>query len=304
MIPKVAVIILNYRRPQDTLECIASVLAADTTHFSLQVMPVDNSEGFESAEALRGHYPDLPLLHNPQNLGYAEGNNVGIRQALKQGADYVFILNNDCIIEKNTLNTLIQYAQAHPDTGILAPLVCRYDDRITVDSCGTSMDWLRLRPHTVKYKTRADKNIPPVIEAQIIPGSALLISKKFLNDVGLFDTNYFLIHEDADLCLRGLEHSYQNKVVTTAVVYHKISSTFNSYPGLSIYYSIRNLLHLSGRHNPLPVKMLVFSGFLLLSLKKLALLSWRKDDRLKLRAFFLGAGDYFAGQKGACTHSI
>ena len=199
---------------------------------------------------------------------------------------------------------LIHFAGVNQDTGILAPLVCRYDDRVTIDSCGTSMDWFRLRPRARQYQTRHDKNLPNIIEAPIIPGSALMLSKKFIDDVDLFNQDYFLIHEDADLCLRSLEHGYKNKVMTSAVVYHKISSTFSSYPGFSIYYSIRNFLRLSAGHNAFPMRLVVYAGLLLLSLKKLILLAPSKDGRLKLRAFFLGVSDYFNGKRGVCARNV
>ncbi len=304
MIPKLAVIILNYHRPLDTIECVESVLAAKNDNFSLQVVLVDNSEGNESYQLLHVRYPEIPLLHNENNLGYAEGNNVGIRFALEHSADYVFILNNDCVVEKNALNALIQYAAEFPDAGILAPLVCRYDDRTTVDSCGTSMDWFRLRPRGVCYQTRNDEQLPEVIEVQIIPGSALLLGKKFLSRVGLFDADYFLIHEDADLCLRSLKHGYKNKVLTTAVVYHKISGTFSSYPGFSIYYTIRNFLRLSAAHNSLRLRLVVHVGLLLLSMKKWVTLIGNKANRFKQRCFFLGVWDYFTGKKGACSYEL
>jgi len=301
MSPKVSVIILNYNRPQDTLECIASVLVSKTQGFSLEIMVIDNSENSDSFQIFKKHYPQLTLIKNESNLGYAEGNNVGIRRALASGADYVFVLNNDCIVEKDTILKLFEATNRFPDAAIVAPLVCFYDQRSRIDSCGTEMDWFRLRPKEVRYKERNDPAIPGVIDAPIIPGSALFLRKQVLQALGMFNLDFFLIHEDADLCLRSCEHGLKNLVITDAVVYHKVSRTLNDYPSLSIYYTIRNFLFLSGIHNGLKTKCVVYLGLLLHFLKKAATLSWDGAGRQRFRWFFLGVRDYFLNKKGKCS---
>lgn len=302
MRPQIAVIILNYRRPHDTIECVDSVLSSDQDNFSLKIVLVDNSENSESFNVLSKTYPQIPLLVNPSNLGYAEGNNVGIRYALEQGADYVFVLNNDCVIEKDTLQKLLTVAKSSSERAILAPLVCRYDRRDQIDSCGTSMDWFRLRPRSASFKSRDDTRLPPVIETQIIPGSALFLSKEISLSAGLFNADYFLIHEDADLCLRNLKLGYQNKIITSAVVFHKISQTFNAYPGISTYYSTRNFLLLSKKHNSSYLHGIVLCGLFCLSAKRLLTLIVSKAGRAQLRWLFRGAEDYFRGVTGKCPN--
>ena len=302
MNPKVFVIILNYHRPDDTIECVNSVLASETKGFSLEIVMVDNSEDNVSYETLRNRYPSLCLIKTPSNLGYAGGNNVGIRHAMESGADYVFILNNDCILEKDTLSKLFESAVRCPDAAIVAPLVCFYDRRSKIDSCGTEMDWLRLHPKEVRYTDRNDPKIPGSIEAKIIPGSALFMRTKILQTLGLFNPDFFLIHEDADLCLRSGEHGYKNLVITNAIVYHKVSRTLNAYPSLSIYYTIRNFLFLSKMHNDREIQCVVYLGLLLHLLKKTALWSWDAAERQKFRWFLLGIRDYFLNKKGKCPY--
>ena len=301
MNPKVSVIVLNYHRPEDTIECVNSVLASETKDFSLDVVIVDNSENGVSYEILRSRYPGLCLIKTPSNLGYAEGNNVGIRHALESGADFVFILNNDCILEKDTVLKLFEFANRFPDAAIVAPLVCFYDHRSKIDSCGTEMDWLRLRPKAVRYKDRGDPAIPGVIEAPIIPGSALFLRTKIIQELGLFNPDFFLIHEDADLCLRSREHQYKNLVITNAIVYHKVSRTLKAYPSLSVYYTIRNFLFLSRIHNDRKERCVVYTGLLLQLLKKAATGNWDAAGRQQFRWFLLGVRDYFLNKKGKCS---
>ncbi|MFA5158920.1 MAG: glycosyltransferase family 2 protein [Candidatus Omnitrophota bacterium] len=302
MSPKVSVIILNYHRPDDTIECINSVLASEMKGFSLEVVMVDNSEDRVSYEILRNRYPGLCLIKTPTNLGYAGGNNVGIRHAMESGADYVFILNNDCILEKDTLLKLFESAIRFPDAAIVAPLVCYDDNRSKIDSCGTEMDWLRLHPQEVRYADRNDPSMPDIIDAKIIPGSSLFMRTKILLELGLFNPDFFLIHEDADLCLRSREHGYKNLVITGAIVYHKLSKTLSAYPSLSVYYTIRNFLLLSRMHNDRKGQCVVYGGLLLHLLKKTVLWSWSPAGRQRFRWFLLGIRDYFLNKKGKCPY--
>ncbi len=300
MTPKLFVIVLNYRRPDETIECVDSVLKSGVVGFSLHVLIVDNSEGEESCKRLQKQYPKLEVIHNTENLGYAEGNNVGIRSALKQQADYIFILNNDCIIESTTLSLLLHAEAQYQDTGILSPLVCRYQERTVIDACGTSMDWFRLRPREVQYRDRNDSKLPPILEAEIIPGAAIMLSKEVLNKLGFFDPDYFLIHEDADLSLRARRLGYKNRVVTNAVAYHKVSGTFNAYPALRIYYTIRNFLFLAETYCSKTLLAFVYAGLSLLSLKRILSLAWTSNGRSQLGAFFAGISDYFGKIRGKC----
>jgi GT2 family glycosyltransferase len=298
MSPKVSVIVLNYHRPDDTIECVNSLLASEAKGFSLEIVMVDNSEDSVSCAVLRSRFPGLRLIKTERNLGYAEGNNVGIRHAIETGADYVFILNNDCVVEKDALTKLFSSANRFADAAIVAPLVCFYDEPSKIDSCGTELDWLRLRPKTVRYKDRSDPAVPDIIKAPIIPGSALFLRKQVLQELGLFNPDFFLIHEDSDLCLRSREHGYKNFVITDAVVYHKLSRTLNAYPSLGVYYSIRNFLFLSDLHNGCWLRCVVYAGLVLQLFKKIATEIWSVAGRQRFRWFLQGVRDYFLKRKG------
>lgn len=301
---KIAVIILNYNHPEDTLDCLESVFASTLNDFELDPIVVDNSENFHSYQILKERYPKLTLLKNQENLGYAEGNNVGIRYALKSGAECVLILNNDCVLEKDTILKLFESANHFPDAAIVAPLVCFDNYHTKIDSCGTVMDWLRLQPKSARYKNRDDPSIPSVIDAQIIPGSALFLKKKIFEELGLFNPDFFLIHEDADLCLRSRKRNYRNLVITDAIVFHKGSKTLRTYPSLTIYYSIRNFLFLSKMHNDRKRQFLVYVGLVLFFLKKAVSWNWNSIGRQRFRGLVFGIRDYLLNKKGKCPSKL
>src|SRR3990167_8649606 len=123
---KVAVVILNWNRPKDTVGCLESVYELHPGDYSLEVILVDNASTDGSVAAMRKFQitnPKLQIIENNENLGYAGGNNVGIRQVLKDGADFVFVLNNDTILDKNALLSLLRAAGEHKDAGIFSPKI-------------------------------------------------------------------------------------------------------------------------------------------------------------------------------------
>ncbi len=294
--PKVFVVILNFNRPQDTLECVHSVLESDYLFF--EILIVDNASRDNSPAIFLEHLPDVALLKNSKNLGYAGGNNAGIRQALKQGADYVFVLNNDAIVNVDTIRVLVEIGEERPEATLIAPKVNDYARRNIINSFGTSMDWFRLRPFPGDYDQEDDGRFESVKEAEIIPGAALMMKRRLFEETGLFDESFFLIHEDADLCLRNLKAGFKNIVAPQALVYHKISKTLSAYPEASEYYSVRNFLFLAKFHAGILDLGKVAGGLALLSLKKAAQYPFIPAQRAKIRAFFLGVGDYFKGRGG------
>ncbi len=296
MPPKVFVVILNFNRPQDTLECVHSVLESDYPVF--EILIVDNASQDNSAGIFREQLSDVALLENLENLGYAGGNNAGIRRALAQGADYVFVLNNDAIVAPETLRVLVENAEERAEATILAPKVNEYDRRDRINSYGTSLDWFRLRPFRGAYGQKDDGRFESVQEAEIIPGAALLMKRKLFEQVGYFNEDFFLIHEDADLCLRNLKAGFKNSVIPQALVYHKISKTLSAYPEASEYYSLRNFLYVAKFHASARNRAKVYCGLALLSIKKMLLYPFVPVERLRILAFFRAAVDYFKGRGG------
>jgi hypothetical protein len=295
-LPRVFAVVLNFNRPEDTAECLRSLLGSD--YPNLQVIFVDNASSDDSWKRVSAEFPELFKIRNPENWGYAEGNNVGIRAALERGAEYVLVINNDAIVEKDAIRKLVDAGAANPLAAILAPKICYYDRPEIINSLGTEMDWFRLRPKLGKCGTKNDGS-KEAFQARIIPGSALLLRRRLFDEVGYFEPRFFLIHEDADLCLRNLEQGYQNVVVADAIVYHKLSKTLSAYPFLTQYYSIRNFLYLAEWRAGFGRRALAYFGLLLLTAKKLFAMPFLKGVRRRETAgFFAGARDYLLRRTG------
>ncbi len=138
MSPLVHISILNWNNAPDTLACLDSVFALDYPNF--RVLVVDNGSTDDSVEAIRGRYPALEILQTGANLGYAGGNNAGIRQILAAGAEYVCLLNNDTMVAPDFLSALVG-AMDDPEVGIAGPLVYYADPPDVIFSAGCEIDW-------------------------------------------------------------------------------------------------------------------------------------------------------------------
>lgn len=303
MAPKIVTLILNYRNASDTAECIRSLLRSSYPNHEWVV--IDNASADGSADFLRKEFPQITLIENAANLGYAGGNNVGIDYAITRGADYIFILNNDAVLaEPDTLERLVAIGEQDPAATLLAPRVCFFDNPERINSLGTKMDWIRLRPKIGLCGAIDLESDRPLQSVTLIPGSALLFKRNLIEKVGKFDESYFLIHEDADLCYRNLKAGFKNIVVPQATVYHKVSRTLSKYPFLTSYYTTRNFLYLAEAHATWFQKIETGLGVLFFSLKHAIDYLLKMGQREQAKGFFIGIQDFLAHKTGAYQKKV
>ncbi len=301
MNPKVYLLVLNWNMPDDTIECLRSLQAQDYDNFTIVL--IDNASEDDSVKVLSAEFPDIRIIVNKQNLGFAEGNNIGIRYAIENNADYIFILNNDLTLKEDCLRRLIAAGEKTPKSGMLAPKVYYYDDPKVINSLGTSIDWFRLRPH-LSFCNQIDKGqFKENRDAQILVGCALMIKKRVVEKIGMLDKDFFMLHEEADWCLRSLKAGYRNIVIPEAVAFHKASKTMKKFLTPAIYYSIRNFLYLSYKNAPLVGRLKVFLGLVYLVFKN-AILLMSKNLQKNSIAFFCGIFDYLKKDMGKCQRSF
>jgi len=303
MAEKVVLVILNWNKPDDTIECLESCQRIDYPNF--ETLLVDNHSSDDSVARIRARFPKLTVLENADNLGYAGGNNAGIRAALTMGADLVFILNNDVTVHPKALTELVRVFKKEPDAGIVAPKVLYYDDHATINSLGTSMDWLKLRPKMGHYHEKDSASYPDVMPMQVLLGAALMLSRGMLAKVGLLDEKFFIFHEEADWCFRSLRAGYRNLTASQAVIYHKESKTMRDFSVLTHYYSTRNFLYFVRKNASASQWLETRVGLLYLSAKHAAKrLSPDARERRMASAYFCGIWDYMAGHMGKCQRGF
>lgn len=212
--PSVFVIVLNYNGRKYLKDCLSSLVSQTYENYS--VIVCDNASTDDSIEYVKRDFPSTIIIQNKENLGFAKGNNVAIKFALKQGADYVFLLNNDTISEKDLIEKLIKAARASNKIGIVGPKILDIGNTSLVHEIGLTCDIFGF-PIAVREEESGEQTISEVF---YVSGCAMLIKQEVLNKVGLFDEEYFMFAEDLDLCWRAQLTGYLVLVDRTARMYH------------------------------------------------------------------------------------
>ena len=255
---RVFIVILNWNGIADTLECLASVKKLD--YPSCRTIVVDNGSDDGSPERLKADCPDIALIEHRANLGFTGGANAGIRYALAHGADYVWLLNNDSIVEPNSLSALVAAAKSDEAMGLVSPLIYDLSDerRLLFGGNWVFADLAHLR-FAAGPKPAAGSPDALAGRPLLLWGTALLISSAVIRRVGYLDDRYFAYHEDLDYSLRALAAGFRTAVEPAATVYHKADNFSRLKSPFKMYLFSRNLLlfcftHLSGlaRYTYLP----------------------------------------------------
>jgi len=216
--PELTIIILNYNTRQLTLNCLAS-LAKVKNEISLEIILSDNGSTDGSVEAIAKKYPEVRIVENNANLGFAKGNNAARKFA---HGKYILFLNTDTIVDKAVLVRTVQYLKDHPDVGALTCKLVLADGSLDKDARRAfPTPWVSLT-HLVLH---LDKLFPKsrlfakywygyaspdlIQEVDVIQGSYFLAPKKLLDEVGWFDEAYFLDGEDIDLCWKIRKLGYK-----------------------------------------------------------------------------------------------
>lgn len=218
--PRVCIIILNWNGLEDTIECLESLQKINYPNY--KVVVIDNASEGDDTEVLRQKFGGyINIIENDKNYGFAEGNNIGIRQALQKGVDYVLLLNNDTVVDPEFLDELINIVEADPRIGIICPMIFYYDepDKVWFGG-GEKVDLFR----GIGTKMRGGESNSLVVESGFASGAAMLISRDTLQKIGLLP-DYFFGVEDIDYSIKALRAGFRIVVAVRAKVLHKGSKS-------------------------------------------------------------------------------
>lgn len=237
MQPKLFVIILNYNGCQDTLDCVESVLRCD--YKNLVTVVVDNASTDGSYPVFLGKLPaEVVLLRSETNIGYAGGNNIGIRYAQEQGAEYICVLNNDTVIHGDAFSKCVSFLQENPQAGFVGPVILEFHED-TVQSTGGDIH-IRKGDVTLNNNGKLPSQLPDRIPCDYIGGACILMRTSLLDQVGLIPECYFLFFEETEWCFRAQQAGWENQCIPGAYVRHKGSASIDAIDGLHAYLMERN----------------------------------------------------------------
>lgn len=234
MMQKIFIVILNYNGKSDTLECLNSLQAVTTSH---DAVVVDNGSVDGSVSAIKERFPKTTVIESKKNLGYAEGNNVGVRYSLKKGADYIFILNNDTVVHPKILESFLK--QSAPIQGAKAYL---YGERDRLDHLGGMWNVKKGNFDLVANRDLDKAEWKKPVKVDYVCGCGIFIKREVFEKVGLFEPRFFLYWEESDLCFRASKRGYQILTCPEAIVWHKVARSFKGDKEHITYFWWRNRL--------------------------------------------------------------
>jgi GT2 family glycosyltransferase len=225
------------------------------------IVIVDNASSDGSVALIESKYPKITLLKNPKNLGFAGGVNTGIRYAIKNGAEFVALLNNDAVADKDWLKELALYLSSNPKCGIVTGKIIDSQSG-QLDSTGEQYSIWGLPFPRGRGEPAGDQydkqNV--VFGAS---GGASLYRIQMLKDIGLFDEDFFAYYEDVDLSFRAQLAGWQVAYVPEAIVHHQIGATSGKIKGFYTYQTLKNLPLLLWKNVPWALMPKVYPRFVL-----------------------------------------
>lgn len=300
---QVVIVILQFNNSHDTIRCLESVKELNWQDFKAVV--VDNASEIQHLNNIRLFVESqekagerrLKLIVSEENLGYAGGNNIGIKYALESGADYIFILNPDTTVKNNLLAKLAETAKRNPRAGIVGMAI---NEGSKVIDCG-EIKWLKPEfEHSVlkslpSRQTGKTRNLKPDL---YVPGAAMLVKKEVFEKIGMFDERYFLYFEDADFCMRARRAGFKLTIAPGAMVYHNPSSSTSKLgTALLLRYHHRNAHLFNIKNAPFKVKVLLPFWSIWIIIKQVTKILLGRNTQIS-KAILNGVADFYRGRFG------
>lgn len=266
--PEVVIIIINYNQIGHTLECINSLIDAGAG--LTQIIVVDNASQDKSVDILRDHFgKSITILELKENKGYPHGLNSGIPVAIDKGADWLLLMNNDVIVDKNFLIELRIATIKHPEANLIGPAILYYDQPDLIWYVG-----YKLIPGTLigvrSFRGRHySSKIPGYVSIDVMHGCTMMVNKLVFKEIGLFDDTNLIYGDDADFSLRAREAGFKMIAATRAKMWHKISLTMGKEKPRTRYLRTRNTIAFYNKHSHGLKKLIMFvftisKGFIIL----------------------------------------
>lgn len=273
---KVFIVILNFNGWKNTVECLKSLERIDVPKdVTIETLVVDNASKDDSVAKIKKEFPKVAMIENQTNLGFTGGNNEGMRFAIKSGADFIMLLNNDTIVDSGLIENLLESFE-HDTVGAAVPKIyfekgyefhkSRYKDSEkgkVIWYAGGKMDWDNLIGGNIGVDEVDKGQFDIRMEVELATGCCIMLRSDVLTrpersrreNIGMFDDRYFLYYEDADLSERIKRAGYKIIYTPAAIVWHKNAESSGVGSDLHDYYISRNRLLFGMTYAPIRTKL-------------------------------------------------
>jgi GT2 family glycosyltransferase len=297
MPPKVSIIIVHLKDVTNLIDCLGSLNKIIYPNFEIVIVHNGSKSTALTTQLDSVNKYIKGIINTKFNLGYARANNIGIKEAIRGGTDYILLLNDDTVVSPNFLNSLVDMAEKNSDIAILGPLIYYYDEPERIWFAGA-----KFKRETCQVIARRSDEIDAslytkAIDSDYITGCSLLANRKILDKIGLLDERFFLYWEDVDWGLRVKKNNQKNAIILSSKIWHKVSvSTGGPNSALKVYHKTRSHLlfhniHITGTNAQLMMKF----G------RDISWLLFKSDDRDRFRkamAYLAAIKDYYLGRTG------
>lgn len=237
-----SIITINYNGIKDTCELIDSIPFND----EMEVIVVDNASANNEASVMEEKYPYVKVIRCERNLGFAGGNNIGIKSALGK---YIFLINNDTIFKDFNIQPLIDRLESSPKIGAVCPKIRFSWDNKPIQFCGyTPLSKVTVRNKSIGFGEADNGQYNTPHSTPYAHGAAMVIKKAVIDEVGLMPECYFLYYEELDWSMMITRAGYEIWYEPSCTIYHKESQTTGQNSPLRTYYITRNRLLLVKRN--------------------------------------------------------
>lgn len=301
-------VLLVVTNEADHLHCFFESLK-NQTYRKIKVYVIDNDSKDNSSELVQFLYPEAFIIRQKENVGFAKGNNIAADVALKDGADYVFILNPDIELHPRCIEELLVLAESDPKIGAVGPIMFFGLEEKGEKRIQSYADIVKFRTgntysfHANQYFIEA--SLPPVVQVNMISGGIIFLKKELFNQIGLFEERYFIYNEEVDFAYRVARTEYKMFVTHRAQVWHHHNwGKNNSKKNHFMYYYIMRNKFLFFR------KYKLYRFFLLNLMNELFLvplkIRWalKQSDKHLLNYYYSGLIDGIAGKTGKANKSF
>lgn len=288
--PDISVITVNYNGLQDTLEMIAS-LQAHIHKTTYEIIIVDNGSREDEAALLQQRFPDIIIIRSEKNLGFAGGNNLGIRKARGK---YIFLLNNDTLVEDDSLHLLCETLDHHPEAAAVSPKIKFAVAPRNIQFAGfTPLTKYTLRNKGIGYNEPDHGQYDTPAPTAFLHGAAMMVRRTAIEKAGSMPEIYFLYYEEMDWCSSFIRQGYTLRYVPHCTIFHKESNTTGAGSPLKTYYLTRNRLLYAWRNRQDITRIIAILYQLCIAFPKNLIVNLLQHKKSQFKAIVKGCIDFF-----------